>query len=114
VSQLHGSASVSDWLTSTLRYEAAFGVDSWNGQTRAASLGGTIERRWLSDQFRISGSFTNWTPITSGSSFRTAALRTSLHSSTEGHGFVQIVTGDLMTASAAAPQSLWPGAGDGA
>jgi hypothetical protein len=113
VAHLHGGVSVSDWLTAAVRYEAGVGVDSWNGTVRAASLGGTLERRWLSDRLTTAGTFTNWTPITSGDSFRTAAFRATLQSSTEPLGFVQIAAADVEAASAAAPQSLWPGAGDG-
>jgi hypothetical protein len=109
----HGGLAVSDWLTGDIRYEIRTGLDTWNGTRRAASVGGSLERRLLSDRLSVAADATTWMPLTAGSGFRAAGLHTMFRSSTDATGFVYLADGGVETVSAAAPLALWPGAGEG-
>src|SRR5207248_7128304 len=56
---------------------------------------------------------TRWIPLSADATFDAAAFRATLRSSMRPSGFVWLVEGGLDRATAAAPLSLWMGAGDG-
>jgi hypothetical protein len=108
-----GGLSTADWLTANLRFGANAGLDSWNGSRRAVSIGGTLEQRAFADRLSIAAEATAWVPLTSNSGFNAAALRAAFVSSSVPAGTVGLVNGGFELVSAAAPMSLWVGAGDG-
>ena len=111
--RLHGGLSIADWATANLRYELTAGIDSWNGTRRAASLGGSIERRAFGDRLSTAAAAATWIPLATQTRFHAGALRTTFRSSTKASGMVWLADGGLETVSMAAPMSLWVGAGDG-
>jgi hypothetical protein len=109
----HVGASVTNWLTANWRYDLSAGADSWDGVRRTISIGGTIEPHLLDDQIVLSASATAWTPSSSGADFRRAALGARFRSSYDPRGLVETVDAGIEAVSAAAPLSIWPGAGEG-
>ncbi len=114
-SRTHGGLSVSDWMTGHLRYAATAGVDAWSSGRRAASIGGSLERRWARDRMAIAGSATTWMPLDERARFAVVGLRSTLRSSVApaAHDWQLSGTVGAERASDAAPMSVWPGAGDG-
>jgi hypothetical protein len=114
-SRTHGALSVSDWLSGNLRYSVAAGIDAWSIGTRAASIGGSLERRWSNDRVSISGSATKWLPIGDGAGFSVAGLRAAVQSSPVdvADTWRFSATAGVEHASERAPMLLWGGAGDG-
>jgi hypothetical protein len=112
-SRLHAGISMSDWATPTVRYSITTGLDSWNGNRKAAAIGGTIERRWFGDRAAIEAHATDWTGVGSSRGFQAAGLRMHFQSSSILHGWVARATAGAERASDRAPLDLWPGAGDG-
>jgi hypothetical protein len=111
-SRRHGDLSVADWITGDLRYSLTAGVDAWNTGRRAASLGGSLERRWFDDRLSISGDATSWLGL-SGSGFHTIGLRARARSSQEPRRWIYEGAAGMERASDSAPLALWPGAGEG-
>lgn len=112
-SRSHAGVSVSDWLSARWRYTVSTGVDDWNGGRRAASVGGSIERRFFKDQMSLSALGETW--ITHGSvpSFNAVTLRSGWSSSPVISGWSYALAGGWQRVSDNAPLTLWPGAGDG-
>ena len=108
-----GGIAVTDWIAGNLRYEIAAGLDSWDGSRRAASIGGTLERRLLDDRFALSGSLRLWAPLSAGRAFQSAGATATFRSSTEARGVVHLARAGLQHVTDAAPLALWSGAGDG-
>ncbi len=111
--RLHGSLSVSDWLTSRVRYSLSGGFDAWNGARRTASLGASLEHRWLRDRLAIGADTTSSVPLDAGHGFQKAGLRAAFRSSrlTEGWTYRADLGADRV--SDTAPLALWPGSGEG-
>jgi hypothetical protein len=109
----HAGIGVADWITSQLRYELNAGVDSWRTAGRAASIGGTIERRLAQDRVALRVSAQNWVPLTGTNAFRTASLRLDVRSRTTNEGLVHSLRVGGYAATISAPLSLWGGAGEG-
>jgi predicted double-glycine peptidase len=111
--RIHGGFTNSDWIGPDLRYEFSSGVDSWNGARRSVSLGGGLERRFVSDRLAIRANGRVFFGLDTNPGFRTATVEAAYRSSREERGLVHVITGGFDTASLHAPLALWPGAGDG-
>jgi hypothetical protein len=112
-SRTRGALTVSDWLTGDVRYALSAGLDSWHGDRKAASLGGSIERRLLRDRVSLSIDGSRWIPISEGRGFDAVGARLWARSSTDTRGWVYLGSIGTEHVSEAAPLALWPGAGDG-
>ncbi len=112
-SRLHGGISMSDWATPAVRYSINTGFDSWNGNQKAAAIGGTIERRWFGDRAGVEAHATDWIGVGSSNGFQAAGLRLRVQSSSVLRGWVARATAGAERVSDRAPLDLWPGAGDG-
>jgi Peptidase C39 family len=114
---MHGGLTVSNWLTPGVRYELRAGLDSWSDVgRRAASAGGAIERRLLSDRFSISANATKWLAVTRSTGaggFHAEEARATFKSSPAISGVTYAAVSGAQWVSATAPLALWPGAGDG-
>jgi predicted double-glycine peptidase len=108
-----GVLSVSDWLSGSVRYALTAGLDSWTGDRKAASIGGSIERRLRSDRVSVSIEGSRWIAITGGRDFDSVGTRLLARSSQETRGWVYLGSIGAERVSDAAPFALWPGAGDG-
>lgn len=113
-SRLHGGLTVSDWLTSRVRYSLNAGVDAWTGDERkTAAIGAAIERRWLADRAALEVHGTNWIGVGSSEGFSAGGVRLGLQSSRDARGWVALGTVGFDRVSERAPLQVWPGAGDG-
>ena len=112
-SRTHGGLTVSDWLSGSVRYAVATGLDAWSGGRKAASIGGTLEHVGFGDRLSLSIDATQWAPMTGGSAFRSAGARAIARSSTDTRGWVVRGAIGVERVSEAAPLALWPGAGEG-
>jgi len=108
----HGGLRFGDWLAPGLRYEAAAGLDDWNGARRAISIGATVDQRLFADRLSLMAIGTRWA-APGGSPFGSASLSARFRSSPEPEPFVALAEAGIDTASRAAPLSLWSGAGEG-
>ena len=109
----HGAATVSDWLSSAVRYSVTAGLDAWSGDRKAASIGGSLQRVAFHDRLRVSIDATRWTPLTGGAAFGSAGARAIARSSAITSGWVTRGEIGFERVSSAAPLTLWPGAGEG-
>ena len=112
-SRTRAALTMSDWFSGSVRYALTAGLDSWNGDRKAASLGGSIERRLWRDRLSLSIDGSRWIPIAEGQAFDSAGARLWARSSTDTRGWVYLGTIGTRRVSEAAPLGLWPGAGDG-
>jgi hypothetical protein len=112
-SRTRAALTMSDWFSGSVRYALTAGLDSWNGNRKAASLGGSIERRLWRDRVSLSIDGSRWMPIAEGRAFDSAGARLWARSSTDTRGWVYLGTIGTQRVSEAAPLGLWPGAGDG-
>jgi hypothetical protein len=111
-SRKHGGLSVSDWLTGNLRYALNSGVDVWDTGRRAASLGGSLERRWFGDRLSVGGDATTWIGM-SGPGFSAVGLRAIARSASDARGWIYEGMAGAERVTDTAPLALWPGAGEG-
>jgi hypothetical protein len=112
-SRTHGSLSVSDWLSGGVRYQISTGLDSWSGGQKTVSIGAALERVAFGDRLSLSIESAQWTPLNSGSAFRSVGAHAIARSSAEMHGWVVRASAGFERVSDAAPFALWPGAGEG-
>jgi hypothetical protein len=113
-SRMHGGLTMSDWLTSRVRYSLNAGVDAWTGDERkAVAIGAAIERRWLADRAALEVHGTNWIGVGSSEGFQAGGVRLDLQSSRDLRGWVAVGRVGFDRVSERAPLPLWPGAGDG-
>ena len=113
-----GGVSASDWLTAHLRYEWSLGLDSWTGglqreRRQAVAAGGLAHMRTFSDRLRLTGTVRQWLPIDGTPSFRSATGRATFRTSADRNRTALLATVALDGVSAAAPLTVWPGAGGG-
>jgi hypothetical protein len=109
--RLRGSVAVERWLTSSTWYRFELGVDVWDGRRRTASIGGRVERRFISDLLAIgagghasaSGGERPFGVADVSLTVRTPAAAHLQHSATFG----------LDVATARTPLSAWGGADSG-
>jgi len=110
--RIHGALTVSDWLTSRVRYELAAGMDAWN-DGRFASAGGSIERRAFDDRLSLEGGATTWIPLTDSERFDAAHIVARFRSVTAARGTVWVAAAGVNVTTAHAPMGVWEGAGEG-
>jgi Peptidase C39 family len=111
-SRTHGGLTISDWLSSRVRYSITSGLDAW-GSEKAASVGGSLERVALADRLTLSIGGTHWMPLNGGLAFGSMSARAGGRSSTEMKGWVMRGEIGVERVGNAAPLALWPGAGEG-
>ena len=111
--RLGGELSVTDWLTSNLRYDLSVGIDSWGGIRQTVSLGGALERRLLKDRLSLSASARAWMPISSSRGFRSTGVHALFRTSTRVTGVVHLANAGIERVTSAAPLGVWPGADTG-
>lgn len=111
----HGALTVSDWLTGSVRYSFSAGMDAW-GALRAASVGGSLERRWFDDRLAMAVTASDWLPLPNSvqaSSFNAVGARARVASRPDFNGWRYQATAGIDRVSDNAPLTLWPGAGEG-
>jgi len=119
-----GELSVSDWLTGRLRYSLSAGLDAWHGagsfatpevdgDRKALSIGGGLERRFFGDLVAVSGDAGRWYAVDAGRSFDSAGARVTARSSNDMQGWVLTGSTGAIRVSDEAPLGVWPGAGEG-
>jgi hypothetical protein len=111
--RLHGGFTTADWLAPDLRYEASFGIDSWNGSRRTASLGANLERRFLNDRLGVAASGHFFVPLSTGPGFSVGSVAAGYRTSRRDSGLVHTLDAALDVGSTNAPLALWSGAGEG-
>jgi len=111
-SRTHGALSFIGWATSTLRYSLSGGIDAWDGARRDASLGLSLEHRWLDDRVSTTAEGTQWIPLSGDKAFSTIAGRVRVATARSGRWVYRAVAGAERT-SDAAPLAVWSGAGEG-
>ena len=112
-SRTHGGVAVTDWMTAMLRYSLRGGLDRWNGGRRAASIGGTLERRLFRDRVSVVLDGERWVSIGDAPDFGTVGLRAAWTSPLATGGWAYAAGGGLQRVSKSSPTGLWFGAGDG-
>ena len=83
---------------------------------RAASIGGSLERRWLGDRLAVSGTATSWLPIAGDAAvtgFDAIGTRVSVGTHPVARGWRFLAAAGVDRVSDNAPMTLWPGAGEG-
>jgi len=110
----HGGLTVSDWMRPHVRYAVSGGLDSWNGGTRAASAGGTLEQRLFEDRLGLQAGATMWEPLGGDArAFNSVAVRVHVGSRPSlGRWAYEFGVG-ASRASDEAPFFVWNGAGEG-
>jgi len=109
----HGGLTVSDWMTGSVRYMFSAGLDAWSTGLRAASLGGSIERRWRADRLSAAADGTAWIPVMGGPGFQAIGARVTARSSASARRWTYTASAGVQRVGADAPMTLWPGAGEG-
>jgi hypothetical protein len=117
-SHTHGSLAVSDWITSNLHYSVVGGLDAWDRFGKAASIGGSLERRLFGDRVSLGTDATAWTPVGGGHAFSALGAHISSASVPPGgdggrQRWAYTTRIGVQRVSDNAPIGLWPGAGDG-
>ena len=109
----HAGLIVSDWATGNVRYTLESAFDTWDRRFRTASMGASIERRWLDDRAAVAASGTTWMPIGDGSRFTAVGIRGDFRTAVQPRRWVYRATVGTDYVTDAAPMMLWPGAGEG-
>ena len=109
----HGGLTISDWLSSHVRYSVTAGVDSWSGNRKAGSIGGSVERVALDDRLTLSLEGTRWAPLAGATAFGSVATRAAFRSSRDTRGWVSRSVIGFERVGDEAPFALWSGAGEG-
>jgi hypothetical protein len=107
------SLSLSDWVSSRLRYQIGVAGDRWSDRGTAASLGLGLEARLAGDRLalRLAAEGVSGSAGHPGFGSWRAALRA--RTSAAPQRLVATLDASLQGASAEAPRGLWPGAGTG-
>ena len=109
----HGGLTISDWLSSRVRYSITTAVDAWNGGRKAASIGGSLRRVAFDERLTLSIDATQWAPLNGGAGFGSIGARAAARSSADTRGWVTRGAVGVERVGDAAPFALWPGAGEG-
>lgn len=112
----HAGFTVSNWVTSTLRYSATAGLDRWRrepGDVRAPFIGGSLERRWFDEHLSSSAQLFLWMPLSDDGKFGRVAVRMAYSSLQARKGWTYLADVGAEHATGAAPLGVWPAAGDG-
>lgn len=110
--QRHGAIALSSWLTPALRLDLEGGLDVWDRARRTVTTSAGAERRLLGDRVSLAATGRMWWAGAAGRRFARSEARVTASSSTADRGFVTVGTIGAGAASAAAPLSVWPAAGD--
>src|SRR5207248_10365692 len=94
-------------------YTLRGGLDRWNGGRRAASVGGTLERRLFRDRVSVVLDAERWVSIGDAPDFGTTGVRAAWTSPLATGGWAYTAVGGLQRVSEGSPAGLWSGAGDG-
>jgi hypothetical protein len=117
-SHTHGGLALSDWITANLRYSVGGGLDAWDTFGKAASIGGSLERRLFGDHLSLETDATAWMPLDGGRAFHAVGAHVSTTSVLPGgdgarQRWAYTTRIGVQRVSDNAPLWLWPGAGDG-
>lgn len=112
-SRTHGGVSVSDWLTSSVRYRLSAAVDRWGGDRRTIAAGVEVERRSVDDRLSVMAAVTSYAPLGLGEAFHGGGIQVRATPFMTPTGVVLSTTAGASVVTHAAPLALWPGAGVG-
>ena len=112
-SRTHAGVSITDWLSASWRYTLSTGVDRWSSGRRAASIGGSLERRLADDRLVVTARGEAWLGHGSVPGFNSTLVRTDWGSSPVVAGWSYVAAAGWQRVSENAPLGLWPGADDG-
>ena len=110
--RVHGGISVSDWISGRVKFSVAGGVDAWTGDARTASLGGSLERRWLDDRLTAVVGGERAVGLVSAAGYHTVAARSSWRSTTTTGAWSVRADAGIRSVGADAPLMLWPRASE--
>jgi predicted double-glycine peptidase len=111
--RLHAALSLARHFSPFWKYELTIGGDSWIGGDRRMFAGAYLERSAFDERLVFSADGRTWPALGQRDGFHSEGLRVDVRSSTAPSGLVIQGDAGFETVSAAAPLSLWPGAGDG-
>jgi hypothetical protein len=103
-------ASLTDWASSRIRWEAAVGLDRWMDRGSHVSLDGALETRAFGDLVSTRLSVQQWA---GADAFTRASAEARWRSTREPDAGAWLASGTLTTASRRAPLDAWDGAGTG-
>jgi hypothetical protein len=106
----HGGVSVSDWLTSSIRYQLNAALDRWSGNRRTVAAGFELESRSVDDRLAVVAALTSHGPLGSGTAFHSGRIALRATPFTTPTGLVLSTTAGASAVSHTAPLALWPGA----
>lgn len=113
-SHTHGGLVVGDWITSSVRYSIAGGFDAWDSHRKAASMGGSLERRLFDDRLSLATDATMWFPVEGeGAPFHAVGVRLVAQSPMRSQSWAYATSSGIERVSDTAPLGVWPGAGEG-
>jgi hypothetical protein len=110
--RLRGSVTIERWLTSSTWYRFELGVDVWDGRRRTASIGGRIDRRFISDRLAIGVGGSAWTSH-GEPPFGVADMSLTVRTPSAGSDLQHSATFGLDVATARTPLSAWSSADSG-
>lgn len=101
-----------DWVAPNLRLEFGAGLDKWTARGAHLSIEGKLESRLAHDRLALNAEVAQWTSLDGSVPFEAAGLlaRWSSEFRADGRWLARL---GVLTATAAAPLALWPGAGTG-
>lgn len=105
-----GGIAVSRWVSPALRLEAGAGFERWNGIGGRARLSGEAELRGSDDRLAARLGLSGW--FGSDRAFGRSALAAAARGRLPG-GLEVRTDASLEAVGAAAPRTIWPGAGTG-
>jgi hypothetical protein len=106
----HAALTGARWLTDRIRVDASAGLDRWAADGRFALFSGGLAYHVLSDRLTVSAKGSTWR---GDRGFSAASLQAAWQSSIERSGALWIARAGVERVSAAAPRTIWPGAGTG-
>jgi hypothetical protein len=106
--QRHGGATLSDWATGRVKWQAAAGVDRFD-DADFASVGAGVETRWLADRISVRADMTRWIAAgRTGAPFWNGTIAADWRSATTERASAWTARAGVAAVSAAAPLALWP------
>lgn len=105
-----GSVGLSNWTSSSLRWQAGAGLDSWRDGERTIAIAGLLDQRLADDAVSLRG---GGTILAGAFGAWTAGTAIDWRARARHEGTVLTGTAGLEAASGSAPLALWPGAGTG-
>jgi hypothetical protein len=105
-----GSAALSNWTSTHLRWDVGAGIDNWRDRGRTATMTAALDQRLGGDAVSLRGGATM---LAGAFSAWTAGAGAAWHSRARHDAAVFVGAASLDVASDTAPLALWPGAGTG-